>query len=650
MRPLATSLLVVALSCWGGPDAFAQPLLPAPVYLGVSGSPEWDTFAGRTPAGTAFEHTFEGRTNTREHTLLLRQVDVKETWAITLNDRSLGTLVRNEADLVHAVAIPPETMRHGANILRITSKLRDDIVLERIELIDTPLTEAIDRARLHVTVVGDDGQPVPARVTIVEGDGALAALQPVAGSRQAVRPGVAYTGGDRVQVGLRPGIYRVRATRGPEYDAPEQTVTVAAGHTTNVRLALARVVPTPGWVAMDTHVHTRELSGHGDATVAERVLTLAGEGVELAVATEHDRPADYARAADDAGVATRLTTIVGSEVTTRTGHFNVFPADAPAVQVLNHPHDAHGGFVPFARPHFNVVTGASSGLARPFTAMEVVNSGAMRSDWMQPVRSWLALLNRGARITPVGASDSHDVSRFIVDQGRTYVRVDDARPGAIPVGAALDAIREGRTVVSLGLFVEAHVGEAGPGDMARASGPVTIEARVLGPGWMEADRVALWVNGEETDVVAIDAAAAAGVEKASPRWTLPARRHDYQVVVIASGPGVTDPSWAIPKPYQPTTPAWRPIVFGITNAIRVDADGDGVFSSARDYATRLVETHADVRELFGALAAHDAIVAAHAAELLEARGVDPSGHEVRAALVSAPPAVRDGVIRYLAAR
>ena len=34
-------------------------------------------------------------------------------------------------------------------------------------------------------------------------------------------------------------------------------------------------------------------------------------------------------------------------------------------------------------------------LRTTFSAMEVVNSGAMRSDWMEPIRSWFALLNRG---------------------------------------------------------------------------------------------------------------------------------------------------------------------------------------------------------------------------------------------------------------
>jgi hypothetical protein len=122
------------------------------------------------------------------------------------------------------------------------------------------------------------------------------------------------------------------------------------------------------------------------------------------------------------------------------------------------------------------------------------------------------------------------------------------------------------------------------------------------------------------------------------------------VVVIASGPGVTDPSWAIPKPYQPTTPAWAPAVFGLTAPIYVDADGDGVFSSARDYAERIVATNPPLPALMSALANHEALVASHAAELLELRGVSLEGEAMRSAVAAAARHVQEGVAAYIAAR
>ncbi|BCS34918.1 hypothetical protein TBR22_A41440 [Luteitalea sp. TBR-22] len=641
-----------------GPPATGQDLLAQPTHLGIAGRPEWDWFRGRTPVGESLTLTFDSRPNSGEYTLIVRQQDVKEGWAVELNGRPLGTLVRMEASLVHALPVPAGALREGANTLRIACRTPgDDILLHDVRLEPVPQETLLTAASLRVRVLGDDGEPLPARVTVVDESGSLAALRPLPGPRQAVRPGVAYVATDPAIVGLRPGTYQISATRGPEYGRHRATVTLRAGDARELDLRLSREVRTDGWVAADTHIHTLEVSGHGDASLAERALTLAGEGVELAIATEHDVQADYAPTLHATGASGSVTPVVGTEVTTKTGHFNVFPAIAGhrgvegPVTVLNHPHDTHAGFTPFDGSHFNAATGASRDLPRAFTAMEVVNSGAMRSDWMEPVRSWFALLNRGLRITPIGASDSHDVSRFIVGQGRTYVRAPDGDARRIAVSTAVESLRAGRVMVSLGLFAEARIGTAGPGDLVDARAATVVEGTVSGATWVRADRVTLFVNGVEAAHAPIGGVLAGRVRKADVRWPLPSRRHDYHVVVIARGPGVTDPSWAIPTPYQPTAPTWSPVVFALTAPIYVDADGDGVFSSARDYAGRLVEAHgASLPALFRALASHDAVVSSHAAELLEARGVDLAGEDVRRALRVAAVPVRAGVAAYLAAK
>jgi hypothetical protein len=113
---------------------------------------------------------------------------------------------------------------------------------------------------------------------------------------------------------------------------------------------------------------------------------------------------------------------------------------------------------------------------------------------------------------------------------------------------------------------------------------------------------------------------------------------------------VTDLSWAIPRPYQPTTTTWTPVVFGLTAPVFVDADGDGVFTSARAYAQRLVDSHPRVSDLFTALAGHDDVVSSHAAELIEARGVPLDGDAVQTALAAAAPEVRAGIAAYAAAK
>ena len=85
--------------------------------------------------------------------------------------------------------------------------------------------------------------------------------------------------------------------------------------------------------------------------------------------------------------------------------------------------------------------------------MEIINSAAQQSDMMQLVHDWMGLINGGFKITPVGSSDSHDVARHFVAQGRTYIRCPDHAPGAIDVEHAIKSFLAGRVLVSCGLLV-----------------------------------------------------------------------------------------------------------------------------------------------------------------------------------------------------
>ena len=173
---------------------------------------------------------------------------------------------------------------------------------------------------------------LPCRITIVDDRGALAPLVVAPESRLAARPGVVYTPDGRALDrpaagplhGLRDPRVRVRARHPRRWTWPR-------ARRRRLDLAIRREVPTDGLVACDTHVHTLTHSGHGDATIDERAVTLAGEGIELPIATDHDHlTTDLAAAADRMGVSADFTPVVGDEVTTKTGHFNAFPFPAGA--------------------------------------------------------------------------------------------------------------------------------------------------------------------------------------------------------------------------------------------------------------------------------------------------------------------------------
>lgn len=629
-------------------------------HLRSGATAEWEEFAGKTPHGKRLDLRFNAQRNSGEATLLLRQHNVKLDWAVELNGRKLKSLFLMEEPLVWHMAIPPGTLRSGANTLSvIPPKENDDIVVSDFRIEPRPAAELLSDSAVEITVTD-----LPSRITVTDARGYLVALLPGV----AVRPGVAYTADGKAKLGLMPGEYTVFASRGFEYNLVTQRVVLTKAKTTTVQFQLRREVATPGLVAADTHIHSFTYAKHGDATIEERMLTLAGEGIELPISTEHNMLVDFTQHATRAGVSAYFTPVIGCEVTTKAGHFNVFPIAAgstvpdhnltdwpklmqsiratPGVQVaiLNHPRDVHSGFIPFAETNLNPITGENlRGFEFTFDGVELINSGALRSDLMQVYSNWFALLNFGYRFVGVGASDSHDVSRFIVGQGRTYIRCNDADPGKLDVEEAMSNLRRGRASVSLGLLPLLRVDERfEPGDLAKpSSDELRVDVTVLGPSWVKADRLELFQNGlklrEQTSIEL----------NKSITWAIRRPLHDAHLIAIASGPGVTSPHWAIPRPYQASSQKWNPRVFGSTNPVWVDADNDGQFTSSRGYAQRLIKKLGpEPSKLLPALKEYDATVAIQAASLCRAAGKDIQSAEFHKVLKDTAEAVRSGFEAY----
>ncbi len=107
------------------------------------------------------------------------------------------------------------------------------------------------------------------------------------------------------------------------------------------------------------------------------------------------------------------------------------------------------------------------------------------------------------------------------------------------------------------------------------------------PAWatkFTADRVQLFANGKLIREQVL--APTTNVQKANVEWIIPKPAEDTHLIAIASGPGVRSLHWAIPRPYQPSSTRWNPRVFGATNPIWLDADGDGKFTPSRKPITR----------------------------------------------------------------
>jgi hypothetical protein len=704
---------IAAGTTWAAePGAEAQSIVAGLIHLRSGEAREWSEFPEVAEGGEKLQRRFQAARNASEVALRLRQQDVKQGWRVTLNDEALGELVRDENDMVVWFAVPAGRLKDGENVLAIAapnaasgrpSAPADDIRIGDVRLIHRPLAEALAEGTIEAEVVDfDGGKPLPCRLTIVDENGSLATTAAKSNDELAVRPGTIYTSNGRASFGLPAGTYTVYAGRGFEYSLAKAEVVVDnerpvgaavnpsahagrpvahAGSAIRKQLRIRREVPTEGYVACDTHIHTLTFSGHGDATIAERMITLAGEAIELPIATDHNVHIDYEPHAVKAGVRQYLTPVMGNEVTTAVGHFNVFPVAAGAmppnhrlrewpaifdaifampgvkVAILNHARDLHSGTRPFGPKLHSAVVGENvQGWPLRFNAMEIINSGATQTDTLQLAHDWMGLLNRGLAITPVGSSDSHDVSRHFVGQGRTYIRTDDRDVTKIDVKDAVASFLEGQVLVSYGLLVELTVnGKFQSGEVAAATGDeVQLGVRVLGPHWVTAETVQLYANGRLIREEAIShprqqRELSTGVQYQAT-WTLPRPKHDVHYVVIALGAGIDGPFWKTAKAYQPTSPDWQARTLAVTGAVKLDADGDGRWSSARQYAEQVFEAAADDdAKLLAGLAPYDDATAAQAAHLYRTAGGSLLAPGFTQHLNQAAEPVQRGVRQYIEA-
>jgi hypothetical protein len=436
--------------------------------------------------------------------------------------------------------------------------------------------------RLDFRITDPDGNPIPGRLVVT-------GLAGTPDPRFTSVPKVSAAGNEvhsvsgEGSVDVPPGRYRVLVSRGIEWSVAEKTIDVKPEQGVALRAVLTHELSTPGWISADLHLHARP-SHDSELPLTDRVASLVAAGVEFAVATDHNHVTDYEPAMKEVDATSLLSSTRGVEVTTRTwGHFNAYPlppgaspppfsVDPPeifasirrtardAVIQVNHPWSPGYGY--FRRAVLNERTGAHwrKQFSFDFDLIEVVNGyelGSADLPWKN-LRRYFDLLNLGRRYTAVGSSDSHKLTNEWAGYPRTYVRVADDRPGAASPAEIAASLREGHAMVSLGPFVEAHVGEAGPGDTVQvAPGSVPLDVTVRAADWVDATRLDLVVGGEIVDSYELPPPAS----RDSFRWArtidVPVAWDTYIAVVVRGDRTVDQvmPGRSV-KPFAFTNPIW----------------------------------------------------------------------------------------------
>jgi len=137
--------------------------------------------------------------------------------------------------------------------------------------------------------------------------------------------GAWWTIDGRLSARVRPGTYDLIVTRGPEYEITQKSIVLRAGAFDAEQLVLTRAYQSDGWVAGDLHIHAQP-STDSAVPIPDRVASCAAEGLEVAIATDHNYITDYAPVIASSGLDPWLLGIPGMELTTfEMGHFNGYP-------------------------------------------------------------------------------------------------------------------------------------------------------------------------------------------------------------------------------------------------------------------------------------------------------------------------------------
>jgi hypothetical protein len=405
---------------------------------------------------------------------------------------------------------------------------------------------------------------------------------------------------------LPAGTYLAVASRGPEYGTDQKVVEVFKDVAQELLFRIDKVLETPGLLSMDTHLHTQ--FSDGALRVPERLRSVVAEGVDLALATDHNYVTDYSAALNELGLGPYLAVLSGEEITPRDSyvHFSAFPlpcrdkeeangafaaplATGPlraflaavrkkspgALLQLNHPRSGSLGLFNNAGLDPDSAAWAKGDFEAGFDLLEVMNGAAFYDGNQKTVDDWLHLLNRGYGIAISGSSDSHGAAGAEPGYSRVYISYAGARAGALDWNALARALVGGRAFVSNGPLVDLTInGRYGPGDrFSDKGGKVDVALKVRAAPWVSVSEVRLIVNGERRMTFPVKPADGAPLIF-SEEVSFSLDRDAYLALEVLGMsslyPVVQQASWS--GSYKNAA-----LPYALTNPVFVDVDGNGRF-------------------------------------------------------------------------
>jgi hypothetical protein len=421
---------------------------------------------------------------------------------------------------------------------------------------------------------------------------------------------------DGLDVHLPVGTYLLTASRGPEYSRDQEIIEVLVDEQTALTFTVDKVLETTGLTAVDPHMHT--LHSDGDVSVRERIRSVVAEGIEVAMATDHNILIDYLPVLERLGLKDELTTIIGNEVSVRgLIHYNTYPltyrenevkngaihavSDRPTplfeasrqkdpgilIQV-NHPRAGTIGYFNNMELELDTAASALVSFDTSFDVLESLNGPYAYSSNAVAIQDWLNLLNRGYYKPLVGSSDSHTIDGDEPGYSRTYVYYEGTKGKDLDTEAVIQAIKKGHSFATNSPIVELLVNDhCIPGDSCPATdGKVKVHVKVRSAPWVSVDEVKILINGERklvfpvktenTHIVKFDEDIVLTLDRdATIIAEVVGKKSLYPVLQRASREGLLEDA-AIP--------------YALTNPVFVDVDGNGVYDPPLPHKIERVES------------------------------------------------------------
>ncbi len=451
----------------------------------------------------------------------------------------------------------------------------------------------------------------PAKIVILK-DGVPYAHKMSSTKDLACREHTIYTRTGTGQFTIPAGTYEFYIGKGMEYSVEQQAIKLEKGQRFNLSATLTKELNTDGLIGGDMHLHTYTYSGHGDATVEERLISCAGEGLDWIVATDHNEVLDYRPYLKELELDHLMASAIGNEVSTPIGHFNTYPLASGSAPInsdisigkdlfnsikkqgtenvlvqVNHPRWIKTDY--FNTKGLDPYFGKSK---HPewdggFDAIEVLNeNGGIgwrdAPDNLHSVRQdWYNLLNRGKRTTGLGNSDSHSVMAQIAGVPRNYIVSSTDIPTAINEAELIQNIKDQKVIVACGLLPsiianeEYRVGD----QLTLKEGKLLLQLQVQAPSWVSCHQVDLIENG--VIIKTFDVKRSTKTLRFDSLVVLHPKM-DSWYSLVARGDESMDPM--VQSKEKPVYP------IGFTNPIWVDVDGDNQITSIDENSRLLVDS------------------------------------------------------------